>query len=69
VTGAEFAVPLVATAVAAQFGRHIDWPFPLWHSVWPHPDKARHHLHNGVFWAVLTFLVVTCGVTIIEHTF
>jgi hypothetical protein len=41
--------------------------FPLWHSVWPHPNKARHHLHNGVFWAVLTFLVVTFGVTIIEH--
>src|SRR5215469_2348288 len=69
VTLAELAMPLVATAVGAQFGRHINWPFPLSHAVWPHRAKTQHHLHNGVFWAVLTFLVVTSGTTIIEHAF
>jgi len=67
VTVAEFALPLVATAVGAQFGRHIDWPFAPSNSLWPRPTKARHHLHNGVFWAILTFLVVSSGVTILEH--
>ncbi|HUI98180.1 MAG TPA: hypothetical protein VLX44_20690 [Xanthobacteraceae bacterium] len=66
-TVADLAMPLVATAVGAQFGRHINWPFPLSNAMWPQPTGARHHLHNGVFWAVLTFLVVSSGVTIIEH--
>jgi hypothetical protein len=65
-TLSELVMPFVACLAAAHFGRYIDWPFPAPNSARPR-QIARHDLSNAVFWAMLTSLVVSSGLGVIEY--
>jgi hypothetical protein len=58
---------LIAGFVGARFGRLMGWPFPPPNARALRQNMLSHDLSNGLFWAILTSLIVSSGVTIIEH--
>ena len=67
VTMVDFVTPLVAGFIGARFGRLMEWPFPPRDWRRPRQIHARYDLGNAMFWAILTCLVVSSAMTVIDH--